>query len=479
MNKKVIQHIGLVGVTLIFSACNSLQVQQREAISTVPISFNDTIDSSLQTINSSKLNWKEFFTDQNLQALIQQALTNNQELAIVKQEIERSKNEIKIRKGEYLPTVGLRVGGGVDKVSRYTNIGAMEATTDILPGKKMPEPVPDLGITAVVNWEVDIWGRLHKAKQAAVNRYLATIEGKNFMVTTLVAEIAQSYYELLALDAELRIVNKNIEIQNNALEIVKKLKDAARTNELAVKRFEAQVLKTTALQYAIQQKVVETEGRINFLVGRFPQKVARNTENFDDLVPNQVYAGVPSEMVSNRPDIKEAEYNVIAAKLDIKVAKARFYPTLGITVGIGYQAFDPSYIFKPESLLYNLAGDLIAPIVNRNAIKAEYQNASLKQVQAVITYEQTILNAFIEVRNQINKIDNLQKTYDLKYKEVETLNESVEISNKLFKSARADYMEVLLTQREALEAKFELIETKMEQLSTSVAVYKALGGGWN
>lgn len=477
MNNKIL-YIGLLCSMLSATGCKSIQVDERKASTETPDFFYGTNTDSLQSKNSSNLNWKEFFTDVNLQKLIEEALSNNQELNIMKQELEISKNEIRVRKGEYLPSVDLKIGGGVDKVARYTNIGTMEASTEMLPGKEMPEPVSDLGIAAVAKWEIDIWGKLHNAKDAAVNRYLASVEGRNFMVTHLVAEISQSYFELLALDNELQIVNKNVEIQSDALDVIKKLKEAARTNELAVKRFEAQVLKTTALQFDISQKIIETENRINFLLGRYPQAIVRSTANFEDLVPNQIYSGVPSEILMNRPDLRKAEYELVAANLDVKVAKARFYPSLGLSAGIGYQAFDPSYIFKPQSLLYSLAGDLITPVVNRNAIKAAYSTANAKQVQTVVAYEQNILNAYIEVANGMSKISNLQKSFDLKKQEVDALTQSVDISNKLFKSARADYMEVLLTQREALEAKFELIETKMAQLSTSVAVYKALGGGW-
>lgn len=477
MNKqRIYKYAGIACVLITLAACKSINIEERVENRSVPDNFG-TVQSD--TINSGKINWKDYFSDAHLQGLIETALQNNQELNILLQEIEISKNEIRARKGEYLPSVGIKVGGGVDKVARYTNIGAMEATTDIKPGKEMPEPLGDLMIGAYADWEVDIWGRLHNAKKAAVDRYLATVEGQNFMKTNLVSEIAQSYYELLALDNELEIVQQNIEIQNSALDIVKILKQSARTNELAVKRFQAQVLKTTGLQYKIQQKITETENKINFLVGRFPQHIERSHQGFVDLVPQTVYTGIPSDLLANRPDIKQAEMELAATKLDIKSAKARFYPSLGISAGIGYQAFNPSYIFKPQSLLYSLAGDLVAPLVNRNAIKAAYYNANAKQIQAVYEYEQTILEAYIEVANNLSKINNLQKSYDLKSQEVDALTKSIEISNVLFKSARADYMEVLLTQREALEAKFELIETKMQQLNATVSVYRSLGGGWN
>lgn len=168
-----------------------------------------------------------------------------------------------------------------------------------------------------------------------------------------------------------------------------------------------------------------------------------------------------------------------AAKLDVKVAKANFYPSLGITAGLGLQAFNPTYLVEaPESMLYYLAGDIAGPLINRKAIKATYFNANSKQIQAVYEYERTILNAYIEVSNQLSNIVNLKNSYDLKAQQVQALTESIEISNTLFRSARADYMEVLLTQREALESKFELIETKMQQMSAKVRIYKALGGGW-
>ncbi|MNQ70543.1 Outer membrane protein OprM precursor [compost metagenome] len=171
---------------------------------------------------------------------------------------------------------------------------------------------------------------------------------------------------------------------------------------------------------------------------------------------------------------------LIAAKLDVKSAKAKFYPSLGISAGIGYEAFNAKYLLtSPESLLYSLAGDLVAPLINRNAIKASYITANAKQIQAVYNYERTLVNAYMEVANQLSKIQNTAQSYDLKSKQVQALNESIQISNNLFSSARADYMEVLLTQKDALESKFELIETKKQQMNAFVNVYRALGGGWN
>ena len=189
-------------------------------------------------------------------------------------------------------------------------------------------------------------------------------------------------------------------------------------------------------------------------------------------------AGVPSQLLKNRPDIRQSELLLSAAKLDVDVARARFYPSVGIRAGLGLNAFNPLYLINPQSLAFNLAGDLVGPLVNKNAIKVAYASAGASQVQAVFTYEQTILTAYLDVLNQLSKMEKFTKSFETKSKEVEILDQSVKIANSLFNSARADYAEVLLTQKEALESRIDLVETKMKQLDGKINIYKALGGGW-
>ncbi|MCB0762182.1 MAG: efflux transporter outer membrane subunit [Flavobacteriales bacterium] len=475
MKKYGIYAISFAFMALAFTACKAPDGIRSEANTDVPASYTANEDTASIELAA----WKAIYTDPWLCALIDTALSNNQELNIMLQEIEVARNEARARQGEYLPFLDVKAGGGTEKVGRYTSQGANDANTEISPGIETPEPLGDLSIGAYATWEIDVWKKLRNARKSAVMRYLGTIEGKNFMVTNLISEIANSYYELLALDNELAIVNRNIEIQTDAFEIVKLQKQAARVTELAVKRFEAQVLKTRGLKYEILQEIIETENRINFLVGRFPQPVLRNPDGFAELMPQDIQSGIPSQLLQNRPDIREAEMNMASAKLDVKVARAKFFPTIGITAGIGYQAFDPKYLIKtPQSLMYSIAGDLAAPLINRKAIKAEYYSANARQMQAIFTYEQAILKAYIEVVNQMARVGNLRQSFDLKTQEVAALTQSIDISNDLFKSARADYMEVLLTQRDALESRFELIEIKMQQMNAMVNIYKALGGGW-
>ena len=475
-NKRFLYRVvSAVVLSLLNTACSIPRLALKSENRSVPARYTNSQD----TTNTGNTAWRNYFTDPYLYALIDTALHNNQELNITTQEIQIANNEILARKGAYLPSVSLGGGAGVEKVSRYTSKGAADAVTDIRPGVETPEVLPNSYIGAFANWEVDIWHKLRNARKSAIASYLGSVEGRNFTVTNIVSEIANNYYELMSLDNQLEIIQRNLVILNNALSITRQEKEAAKVTELAVRRFEAEVLKTQSLQYDIQQNIIETENRINFLVGRYPQHVARNSQNFNDLLPNVMLAGIPAQLLENRPDIRQAERNLQAANLDVGVARANFYPSLNITASLGFMAYNPIYLFNtPQSLIASLLGDLTGPLINRNEITALYRSASARQIQAVYNYQKTVLNAYIEVANQLANISNLQQKYTTKSSQVDALVQSTNISLKLFTSARADYMEVLLTQRDVLEAKMELVETRMRQLKATVNTYRALGGGW-
>lgn len=468
------KYILLVGSIVWLGACKVPAISSKQENTSVPVGYTSSQDTS----NLAKLPWREYFTDPNLIALIDTALQNNQELNMMLQEIEMSKNEIMQRKGEYKPFVNLRAGTAAVRAGKYTWDGFSEEDLKANPDKG-PKYIGDFMTGAFFSWELDVWKKLRNATKSAVINYSSAVEGRNFMVTHLIAEIAGSYYELMALDNQLEIVQQNISLQSNVLKIIKQQKEAAKVTQLAVNRFEAQLLNTQNLRYEIQQQITETENRIRFLTGKYTTTVPRNAALFNTMPMEELKTGIPSQLLTNRPDIRQAELDIAAAKLNVQVARANFYPSFNMQAGLGFQAFNPLYLIRPASILYNLAGDMVAPLVNKNAITAAYYNANAQQIQSVYKYEQTVLNAYIEVLNQMAKAENFKSSYEMKLKEVDILLQSVAISNNLFNSARADYMEVLLTQKEALESKMQLIEIRMKQLSARVNIYKALGGGWN
>lgn len=473
-SKHIISSVILGGAILLLLSCAPQRGAVQGRLGPLPERFPNGSDS----ISIADRSWRTYFAEEGLVALIDSALANNQELHVVAQEIGIARNEVQARKGEYLPFVHLRGGAGLEKEGRYTRHGVVDEQLDIEPGKHFPDPLTDLMLGAYATWELDIWKKLRNAKKSATMSYLASIEGRQFLVTQLIAEIASEYYELIALDNLQDIVQQNIELQTSALNVVRLQKDAARVTQLAVNRFEAQLYNTRSLEFEIRQRIVERENRIRFLVGGFSGPIARSSAAFFTFSPFDTQVGMPSQLLRNRPDIRRAELALEAARLDVEVARANFFPSVGISAGVGLQAFNPVYLIQPQSLLYNLAGDLVAPLVNRNAIIAEYRSASNRQLQAVFQYEQTVLAAYLDVWNQMARLENFGQGLELKSREVEILQQSVSVANSLFNSARADYAEVLLTQREALEARFDLVEIRLKQLQAQVNIYRALGGGW-
>lgn len=435
----------------------------------VPESFGGAVEP----LNSAAADWRTFFGDPQLLALIEVALANNQELNIAVQETLVANNEVMARRGEYLPTLGAALGAGVDRVGRYTSQGQSDEATGVA------SVLQNYSLGVYASWEVDVWSRLRNAAGAATFRYLATREGRNFMVTRLVAEIATRYFELRALDRQLAIVGDNIRLQQDALEMVRIQQQAARVTMLAVRRFEAQLQGFQAHQFEIRQHIVEAENALNLLLGRFPQPIARSADDILGAEPAAVHAGLPAQLLENRPDVRRAELELRAAALDVSAARAAFYPALRLDGRLGYQAFDVRRLFDtPDSLLFNLFAGITAPLLNRAGITAAYFSANSVQMQAVLRYERAILNAFLEVNTGVNLLQNLSQMYALKSQQVERLRESVGISTLLFNSARADYLEVLTTRRDSLEAQMDLIEIRQRQLAATVTLYQALGGGW-
>jgi len=343
----------------------------------------------------------------------------------------------------------------------------------------VPKHLPDFRFGFKASWETDMFSRFRNARKAAKVRYEATIQERNFLITEIVAEIANSYYDLVALDTQLDILDRNIGIQKDALEIVKMKKAAARETELGVQRFQAEVVKNQGRRFDLEQQRIVVENRINFLVGRFPQPVERNSATFDAAKPTTLATGLPSDLLANRPDVKAAELRLEAAKLDTKSAKARFYPSLSLEAGVGYESFNIKHLIDtPQSLAYKVAGSLLAPLLNRAAIKADYRSANARQFQAVYEYERSILQAYTDVYNQLTAMTNLSQRYERISQQVSSLQSAIEVSNVLYRSAHVDYYDVLLTRRDSLEAEMDLVETKKQQMQALVSLYQALGGGW-
>jgi NodT family efflux transporter outer membrane factor (OMF) lipoprotein len=421
--------------------------------------------------------WREFFTDSSLVSLIDTALVNNQDLKITIQQIAIAKSSVLYQEGQLMPTVSAGSSIGVSKAGRYTSEGAGNATTDIKPEKSMPDPLMDYQLGMNISWEADLWHKLSSNKRAAVENYLATAEGRNAVLSSLISQVATNYYELLALDNKLDLIHQYINLQKKAVEIAKVQKLADADTELAVEKFEAELAKARSEEYTLHQDITESENSLNLLLGRYPTKIERNKSAFLSANLQKVMTGLPSELLNNRSDIRAAEHELASAKWNVDAARKEFLPSFNISASLGLDAFNPTYLTRiPKSLAFSVLGGLTGPLINRKAIQANFQTANAQQIEALCEYDKTLLTAYSEVCTLMSKIKNLDQYYKLKEEESHKLDLSINVANQLYLNGRSSYLDVLMDERDALDAKMELLEAKAQQLSCLIDIYRSLGG---
>jgi multidrug efflux system outer membrane protein len=473
------------GLLLILPGCNIPKLRQAQTGLAVPPSFNGVTSSE----NSAQLRVDEFYKDPILTRVICQAVANNRQLRVLEQEVQIARNVILQRRGAFLPFIGVRALGGMDQYSQFTLEGASRQDDPYVhsPDKLLPNPVPNTMLGLNLFWQLDIWRELRNARDAAIQRYFEAIERRNYFVTRMVADIAENYYALLALDRRLENLDIIIGIQEKSLAVAEAIREAGRSSVLPVQRFRAEVRKNQSEKLIIGQEIIQVENRINFLAGRVPQQVERESTRFLDFLDlniNTLNVGVPAQLLQNRPDIRQAERELTAAGLDVKVARAHFFPRLDITAGYGYQSFNPKYLFMtPQAMIANAAADLTAPLINKAAIRADYMTANAKQLEAIYDYQRVILNAYTEVINQLTKVVFYARSIEIKKQQLASLEAAVASASDLYQNQRIggkseiDYLDVLTAQRDLLDVRMVLISTKREQLSAIVNTYQALGGG--
>ncbi|GAB3939631.1 TolC family protein [Spirosoma harenae] len=462
----------------ILGGCQLPKPLLQPSASPIPVTFADQSDS----IGIASQNWRDFFADQNLIQLIDTALAGNLDLRIATQRIESARAAFAYTRGYLAPQVNAVASAGVDRYGNYTMNGVGNFDTNlsenIRGNNRIPNPTPDYFVGARSTWEVDIWGKLRNRKQAAYVRLLASEKGRHVVITALVAEVARYYYTLLALDGEMEIIQKNIDLQQNALGLVRIQKEAGRVTELAVQQFTAQLLNTRSRQGRVRQQIIEAENQLNRLLGRYPQPIGRGKSLQERDLPGQVLTGLPAQMLTRRPDIRQAELELQAAHIDVDVARAEFLPSLNLNAYVGLNAFRTAVLFNPASIAAGLLGGLSAPIINRRFLKGNYQQSVAQTRESLYRYRQTILTSFSEVTTNLRGVENYRTVANLQSQEVNVLQKAVTTSNDLFSSGYASYLEVITAQRSVLEAELAMINTRQQQFLAFTDLYRALGGGW-
>lgn len=487
LSKHIIIQLAVgAGICAAMAGCRMQKPLETPAVRPVPVAFHAAKDSLpiVDTTSIADIPWQQFFRDEKLRTLIDTALQHNFDLGMAVQRIETARATLLAARNAWLPSVDISATAAADKYGDYTLNGVGNFDTNLSPNisknQRIPtSPTPEFFLGLRSSWEIDVWGKLKSQSQAAYARYLSSFEGKRLVATMLVAEVANLYYELVALDQELDIIRKNILLQESALYTVQIQQEAGRTNLLGVQQTSAQLISTRSLEYNTRQQIVTRENALNALLGRFPQVIVRNRVIPDATLPEQLYTGVPTSMLLRRPDIRQAELELKAARSDVQAARAAFLPSLNITPYAGFNAFSASLLFQtPASLAFGILGGITAPVFNKKQLQSQYQARIAGGQHAFLDYQQKIVTAFREVSTSLHQVENQRQVYQLKTKEVQLLQEAVSTSKDLFMGGYATYLEVITAQKSVLEAELALVSSRRDMFLGTIILYRSLGGGW-
>lgn len=459
------------GLLLFLSACKTGKEYQRPQL-TLPEHFNNTI-SFADTASIADIPWNDFFTDNGLSALITKGLAYNQDLLMAINRMDIAQQQAKQAKLLQLPQLNFQATGQYTRLSGNSLNGL---STNTFLGSNHIENYQAI---LTLSWEADIWGKIRRQKEATLAEYLKSTEAVKAVQTQLVAEIARQYYNLLMLDRQLDITQKNLALADSFLKATRLLKDAGMVNELAVQQAESQKEATAILLPEIEKNILLQENALQVLTGQLPGSIARNSSLSQASLKEELSTGLPSAMVSRRPDVREAEMALVAANARVGVAQANMYPALNITAGGGLESFKASNWFNIPGSLFGLAAGTVAqPVFQRRQLKTQFEIAKIQREQSVNQFRKVVLVAVGEVSNALIKIDKLKTEQVTAGKRVAVLQKAVSNANMLFKNGMADYLEVITAQGNLLQSELDQATIKKEQLNAVIELYRSLGGGW-
>ena len=465
----ILIHISLLLVVLV-SACKVGKNYQRPEVK-LPQKFSEV--SFADTSSIADLQWEGFFADTTLQNLLKKGIDNNNDLQIAIKRIDIAEQQLKQARLLLLPDVNLQVGAQYNRPSDNSLSGL--STSSFLGTNHIENYNANLNLS----WEIDIWGKIRRQKEGVLAEYLQTTEAKKAVQTQLVSEISQGYYNLLMLDRQLAIARRNIILSDSTLQLTKLLKDAGEVTQLAVEQAEAQNQGTSLLVPQLEQAIVQQENALQLLTGNLPSRVARNADQAPSMTFTNLSAGIPAAILSRRPDIRANEMALVAANAYAGMAQGNMYPSIIIGGAGGLESFKGSNWFSiPNSLFGVASGAIIQPVFRRRVLKTQFEIAKIQREQAVLRFRQSLLTAVAEVSNALIRLDKIDQQEKIASRRAENLRRSIANARLLFKSDRANYLEVITAQSNALQAELDLASIRRQQEGARVELYRALGGGW-
>lgn len=417
------------------------------------------------SITMANVSWKDMFTDPLLQGYIEEGLENNIDIRVAMQQILAAEAYLKQGKAGYFPSLTGNASLTHQELSSNSQFGGLFSSLD------------QYEVSGSLSWEADIWGRIRSNKRAFEASYLQSVAAHQAVKTTLIANIASSYYQLVALDEQKAVTEKTIENRKKSLETNKALKEAGNITEVGVKQTEAQLYTAQALLIDINNQIRLLENTISILLAKEPGSIERTSlegQNID----TELKTGVPAQLLRNRPDVMQAEYGLVNAFELTNAARANFYPQITLTANGGLQALSAGDLFDTNSLFATIVGGLTQPIFQRREIRTQYEVAEAQQEQARLQFRQAYLNATKEVSDALYNYEASTDRIEVKEKEYNSYSTATDYSEELLNYGLANYLEVLTARENALNSRLDLINAKYSQLNSMVNLYQALGGGW-
>jgi multidrug efflux system outer membrane protein len=470
--KKYITKIVMVAILITTLISCSVSKDIETPKDALPENFRNA-SVSKDTTSIADLEWKNFFTEKDIIKLIDSAVARNNDLQIATKNIEIAQYRFTQSKWNNVPQVNLGVTASSSNPSdnSFTGKNLNQAL-----GQKH---IDDFTAGATLSWEADIWGKIKNQKKGAFAEYLQSEEVKKAVQTSIVADVSQGYYNLLMLDAQLEIARQTLKLNDSTTSIIKLKYDAGQVTSLAIQQSEAQKLNSAQLIPLLEQNIAIQENALSVLTGSFPDSKERTIRLSSIAVKNNTAIGIPSSLVSRRPDVKSAELALKIANANVGITKADFYPALRITAQGGVNSFEASNWFNiPASLFGTVAGGLTQPLLNNKRVRTQYNIAVVEREKAVINFRQSVLVAVSEVADALVAVEKLQQQEAFLQERVKTLQQAIKNANLLFKNGMAEYLEVLTAQATLLQSELELADIKRAQLSANTELYRALGGGW-
>ena len=418
------------------------------------------------SLSMADVSWKDMFTDAYLKQYIEEGLQNNLDIRVALQQMAAAEAYMKQGKAGYFPSLNGNASVTHQELSKNSQFGSF-----------FNGSIDQYELTGNLSWEADIWGKIRSTKRAGEASYLQSVAAHQAVKTQLVSAIATTYYQLLSLDAQLEVTNQTIANRESSVETIIALKDAGQVTQVAVDQNVAQYNSAKALKVDLEAAIFKTENVLNLLLGKPASTIARSSLSSQQL-DAEMKLGVPTTLLSNRPDVMAAEYGLINAFEMTNVARSNFYPSLTISATGGLQSLELDKLLDANSLFATIVGGLTQPIFNQRKIKTQKEVADAQQEQALLNFKKTLLTAGNEVSNALRDYNAETEKFEYRQNEVQALRRAENNSEELLQNGYANYLDLLTARQSALSAELNVIDNKLNQLLSVVNLYEALGGGW-